>query len=462
VTALPYDDGTDRVPGDIVTPVERVVVVGAGIAGLAAANALAHAGVPSVVLEARGRVGGRLHTADVAGSPVDLGGSWIHSPIGNPLTAWAQQLGVLQRPAEITDGMVGVDPASGRLPDDEFRRLLNLALDDFESVVQGLAASGQAADSIGEVVDGYLAGQRARGMGRLDLARLRTTLLDVVESDASGPVSDIAAEGYPASGLFYEGSDLGDFPVGGYRRLVEPLARGLDTRTGRVVTAITVRPRGVEVATSDGELHAGSHALVTVPLGVLQAGAIRFDPPLPRERLGALGRLGFGRFEKVVLGFDRDAWARAAVPHALPLPADGRPELTVIVNLAPIVGEPVALGFAYGSRAGVIADATPEASADRLMRLLRTVAGGPVPDPVAAVVTTWGSDPYSLGAYAYLRVGATGPDLDTLGQPLWGRLLFAGEATGHARVGFADGAFSTGVREAKRLLGQPRVLLGPR
>jgi monoamine oxidase len=96
------------------------------------------------------------------------------------------------------------------------------------------------------------------------------------------------------------------------------------------------------------------------------------------------------------------------------------------------------------------------------MRLLRTVAGGPVPDPVAAVVTTWGSDPYSLGAYAYLRVGATGPDLDTLGQPLWGRLLFAGEATGHARVGFADGAFSTGVREAKRLLGQPRVLLGPR
>ena len=69
---------------EMVGPVDRVVVVGAGIAGLTAASRLRKAGVPCVVLEARDRVGGRLHTVDLAGVPVDLGGSWIHHPIGNP------------------------------------------------------------------------------------------------------------------------------------------------------------------------------------------------------------------------------------------------------------------------------------------------------------------------------------------------------------------------------------------
>jgi monoamine oxidase len=84
LTAGSFDDGRTDIPGEVVGPVERVVVVGAGIAGLTVANALAHGGVECVVVEARDRIGGRLHTVDLARSPVDLGGSWIHTPIGNP------------------------------------------------------------------------------------------------------------------------------------------------------------------------------------------------------------------------------------------------------------------------------------------------------------------------------------------------------------------------------------------
>ena len=89
-----YDDGRSDVPGGVTGPVKRVVVVGAGIAGLTVANALANAGVACVVVEARDRVGGRLHTIDLAGCPVDMGGSWIHHPLGNPLRAFADQNGL--------------------------------------------------------------------------------------------------------------------------------------------------------------------------------------------------------------------------------------------------------------------------------------------------------------------------------------------------------------------------------
>ena len=107
MAAEDFDDGGTDVPGGIVAPVERVLVVGAGIAGLTAANALTHAGVECVVLEARDRIGGRLHTVDVGGSPVDLGGSWIHMPDGNPMSVFARLAGVSCGSADPVPEMAG-------------------------------------------------------------------------------------------------------------------------------------------------------------------------------------------------------------------------------------------------------------------------------------------------------------------------------------------------------------------
>jgi monoamine oxidase len=75
-------------------------------------------------------------------------------------------------------------------------------------------------------------------------------------------------------------------------------------------------------------------------------------------------------------------------------------------------------------------------------------------------VTSWSTDAYSEGAYSHIPPGAGPDDLDLLGEPIEGRLLFAGEHTQSARMGFTDGAMTSGIREAKRLLAAPEVHLG--
>jgi len=111
MSAGSFDDGQADGPRGLAGTPGRVLVVGAGIAGLTVANALAHGGVECVVLEARDRIGGRLHTVDLAGSPVDLGGSWIHMPGGNPMRAFAELAGVPCRSADQVPEMAGYDCA---------------------------------------------------------------------------------------------------------------------------------------------------------------------------------------------------------------------------------------------------------------------------------------------------------------------------------------------------------------
>ena len=93
--------------------------------------------------------------------------------------------------------------------------------------------------------------------------------------------------------------------------------------------------------------------------------------------------------------------------------------------------------------------------------MLAEAIGGPAPAPAAVAVTSWADDPCTGGAYTHIPPGAAPAHADLLGEPVGGRLLFAGEHTQSARLAYADGAMTSGIREAKRLLGQPGVRLGP-
>ena len=201
---------------------------------------------------------------------------------------------------------------------------------------------------------------------------------------------------------------------------------------------------------------------MTVPLGVLKAGAIEFDPPLPAAHVEAIERVGFGALEKVVLAYERAVWQVDGQPTHITIVDSPRPEWPVILDLSTWYGVPVVVGMATGDHGRALA-AMPEAA--RVAALHDTICaiGGPdTPDPIAFATTSWATDPFLLGCYANIAPAQSRrsmrPTSTTLATP-HGRVLFAGEHTCERGTSTVDSAWITGVREASRLLQSPKVPL---
>jgi polyamine oxidase len=438
--------------------VERVLVVGAGISGLTVANALTQAGVECVVLEARDRIGGRLHTADVGGCPVDLGGSWIHMPDGNPMSAFARLAGVSCASADPVPGIAGFDCGEGRrLSAAETSELVGLYFDGLPEAAGGLLAALGPDASMAEAIEAFVAAAgQVPGQPPGWARRARQMLYAGIEAE-SADLAGRQSLRWMWNELEYSGSYFGDAPDGGYRRLVDAMASGVDVRLASPVSEIAISPGGVRVVTVGGLVEEGSHVVVTVPLGVLKRGLPRFSPVLPPDRRAAIGRLGFGRFEKVALRFDEPFWRDAGFPHLMLFPREPGEWMVWMIGQDAFGGGPVLVFFVLHSAAGRLAGADPHGWTDWALGMLAAATGRPCPQPTAVAVTAWAADPWTRGAYTHIPPGARPADADLLGEPVGGRILFAGEHTQSARLAYADGALRSGIREAKRLLGTPVV-----
>ena len=248
--------------------------------------------------------------------------------------------------------------------------------------------------------------------------------------------------------------------MGGYSSVADAMAAGLDVRQGWPVERVEVADGGVSVTSASGETESGSHVVVTVPLGALKNGLPSFVPPLPPERVDAVRRLGFGRYEKVALKFESRSGVRAGWSHLVLFPPDAAEPASWVFDLDAFGAGPILVCHAFHSAAGHVVGALDGRAAGWVTGMLSAALGAPCPEPVAVVVTGWADDPYTSGSYTHVPPGSTNADLDLLGDPVAGRLLFAGEHTSSARVGYVDGAMTSGIREAKRLLGTPAVTLG--
>lgn len=433
------------------------VVVGAGIAGLTAARTLTDAGVECVVLEARDRIGGRLYTLDLAGTPVDLGGSWIHTPIGNPLREFAEQAGLTRHDGDPTGRFTGYDAGEARLlTADELDASMTLALETFPNALPQLRSQLPDDASMAEAMTTFLS--RAGLTGAAE-RRAHQALRAIVEADAAD-----AAERHSLRWFFneqeYGGEFFGDLPAGGYRSIVDAMSTGVDVRLGVEVTGVAHSPDEVTVRTADGTSYDGSHVIVAVPLGVLRQGRPAFTPALPADRRAAIERLGFGRYEKVVLRYDRAFWRDLGRSHLVIHPPEPAEPAMWVFDHDDFGTGPVLECHLFHSSAHRALDS---AAAQTWVRdLLAQAWGEPGPAPVAAAVTSWATDRWTGGAYTHVTPEASPADADLLGTPVGERLLFAGEHTQSARLGYADGAMSSGVRAAEQLLAAEGIGGGPR
>ncbi len=367
----------------------RVIVIGAGVSGLTAANGLTDLGHDVLVVEGRHRIGGRTWTVDLAGAPADLGGSWIHGPFENPLADFVKAAGLDWHNDGIWGGAsrVFVD-GSGTLdgPDTATAVAAQFDFDPAEAV----AALGRDG-SYDEGVAWFLDDRRHSGLQRRVVdSRIRWGDAGL---NMAGPPDRVSLQG--VAGYVEHGG--GNVALhGGYRSLVDHLAAGLDIRLGEPVVEIVHGPDGVTVV-SEGGRHDADQVVVTLPLGVLQAGSVRFDPLIAGVDR-RVERLAMGNLEKVVLRFEERFWPPNV--RRLAFVSDHR-RFTDWVDITAHSGRPTLVAFHNPT----LTDYGPDRIAEA-MAVLRTMFDE-VPEPIASHATDWTNDPFANGSYSYVPVGGS-------------------------------------------------------
>jgi monoamine oxidase len=426
---------------------ERVIVMGAGMAGLAAARALVEEGYSVIVLEARSHIGGRILTDHSLGSPVDLGASYIHGTHGNPLVALAKQYGASTFDTDdLGEYYVGrggkfysereVERAEQRFKKAK-RELLAMQRDlsQDRSVKSGL-------DPLMKVLREEEDPEIVELVEFLFLSRIGIEF---------GADTDNHTLRYLDDEGVFEGPDL--LLPQGYETIVKGISNGLDIRTNITVRRISSSKGAVSMVTSAGTFD-GDRVIVTLPLGVLKKGEIEFSPGLPSRKVTAIERLEMGVLDKLYLKFPRAFWQnRKETVGYLGNPVPGSSlEVSEYYTLDAMLGKAIILGFSAGSHAKMLEDKDERELVNAAMKMFRRTYGASIPEPEAVVRTTWGKDPYSHGSYSFVPVGAKGSDFEALAEPASDRIFFAGEATHREHPGTVHGAYLSGVREARRIM----------
>ncbi|MDE1148122.1 MAG: NAD(P)/FAD-dependent oxidoreductase [Azospirillaceae bacterium] len=417
-----------------VRPGRTVVVIGAGLAGLAAAAALRQAGAEVTVLEARARVGGRAWTESRPfGFPYDIGCGSLEATAENPLRRLLDERGMETVPDDGADDLLyfgdqEVEPDTASASADAIDRLERAVKDAGRAQVDRSAA--ELVPDLGDL--GQLA---AALVGPLDFG---VELKDLSSLDAARRPDAEAALWFPRG--------IGTAVAS----LAKEMARDVKITLSSPVSRIDWSGTGVRVTTSKGVVSADA-AIITIPVAVLAAGGVTFDPPLPDTVRSAFGGLTTGLVNRIALGFKPDSLDCDPFTALDQVRADGR---VLDLCLRPF-GRDLAIATVGGDLARQLAQAKEQDAVALVRDAVADVFGSLTRRQATAWhVSNWGADPYSLGSMTAAKPGHA-EARRVLSEPVGDRLCFAGEACSLNWPGWLPGAYETGVAAAARVLALP-------
>ena len=462
-----------------------IIIVGAGPAGLTAARHLKRQGFSVIVLEARDRIGGRVYTDRSSLSvPVDLGASIITGvepdlaaerradPSSLICTQLGLELTVLNSDCPLYDVVTRAKVPSDL--DEELEVEYNSLLDDMVDFVTR-DEKGSESISLEEGLEYALQKRHSKEpcavnddpMGRGDVLdplerRVMNWHFANLEYGCAALLKEVSLPHWNQDDIYGGFGGAHCMIKGGYSSVMETLGEGISICLKQVVTEIEYEMgisgahsgNIVKVTTADGGVFSGDAALITVPLGCLKANTIKFSPALPDWKQTSINRLGFGVLNKVVLEFPEVFWDDSVDYFgATSEETNERGRCFMFWNVKKTVGAPVLIALVVGKAAINGQNMTTSDHVNHAVTVLRRIFGEKaVPEPVGTVVTNWGMDPFSRGAYSFVAVGASGEDYDILGRPVGKCLFFAGEATSKEHPDTVGGAMLSGLREAVRIM----------
>ncbi|XP_078594413.1 uncharacterized protein LOC144872227 [Branchiostoma floridae x Branchiostoma japonicum] len=428
----------------------KVLVLGAGMAGISAARSLNQSGLTDfVILEGNSRVGGRVWKVPFGGKTINIGGNLVHG-VSDDNPIWRMVKSYNMTGTVVKAGLT-VRNSSGQVVTSQWHAVeasFEVPFDTAYDLAVERNATGQPDMPIRAALK--LSGWNPTSSMEKAVEYVNYDLSYGEEPDVSsllrreiGPTIELfGGKEYlltdPRGSVYIIEQMAGSFLAENDRRL----------KLNKTITTIQWGDNGVTATTKDGSNYTADYAIVTFSMGVLQGNSVQFVPGLPGWKREAISRVRMALYTTIYLKFPSKFWDD---DEYIVYAGERRGYYTVWQNLeAPGLfpaGTNILQVTVTGEEARRVEAQSDQATQAEVMAVLRTMYGAGIPDPTDILVPRWEQDPFFRGSYANWGVGINDEVLHKLQAPVAGRLFFAGDGTG-PHFGYLQGAFLEGARVA--------------